>query len=61
MEKLLRDLILETIRQIGPRTWAVYPKKGGKRLGTHDSEASAKRQIAAIEISKSKRSRKKKG
>jgi hypothetical protein len=52
---LLRALIQETIRQIGPATWAVYPKKGGKRLGTHSSEASAKRQLAAIEISKSRR------
>jgi hypothetical protein len=56
---LLRALIQETIRKIGPRTWAVYPKKGGRRLGTHSSEASARRQLAAIEISKSKRSQKK--
>jgi len=54
MQALLRMLIRETIRHIGKK-WVVYPKKGGKRLGTHDSEASAKRQLAAIEISKSKR------
>ena len=52
--KLIRLLIRETIRRVGGK-WAVYPKKGGKRLGTHDSEAAAKRQLAAIEISKSKR------
>jgi hypothetical protein len=52
--KIIRALIQETIRHIGKK-WIVYPKKGGKRLGTHNSEASAKRQLAAIEISKSKR------
>lgn len=51
---ILRLLIQETIRKLGSK-WIVYPKKGGKRLGTHDSEASAKRQLAAIEISKNKR------
>lgn len=51
---ILRLLIQETIRKLGSK-WAVYPKKGGKRLGTHDSEASAKRQLAAIEIAKNKR------
>lgn len=51
---VLRLLIQETIRKIGNK-WVVYPKKGGKRLGTHDTEASAKRQLAAIEISKSKK------
>jgi hypothetical protein len=50
--EILRLLIQETIRKIGNK-WAVYPKKGGKRLGTHDTEAAAKRQLAAIEISKS--------
>jgi len=54
MQTLLRRLIRETIRHIGKK-WVVYPKKGGKRLGTHDSKASAKRQLAAIEISKNKR------
>lgn len=34
--------------------WAVYPKKGGKRLGTHKTKAKAKKQLAAIEISKAK-------
>lgn len=50
----IRKFIQETIRQVNGK-WVVYPKKGGKRLGTHDSEAAAKRQLAAIEISKSKR------
>jgi hypothetical protein len=51
---ILRLLIRETIKKIGKK-WVVYPKKGGKRLGTHDTEKSAKKQLAAIEISKSKR------
>jgi len=52
---VLRLLIRETIRKLGDK-WIVYPKKGGKRLGTHDSKAAAKKQLAAIEISKSKKS-----
>jgi hypothetical protein len=51
---LIRQLIQETIKRMGDE-WAVYPKKGGKRLGTHKSKASALRQLRAIEISKSKR------
>lgn len=52
-ENLIRQLIQETIKRMGDE-WAVYPKKGGKRLGTHKSKASALRQLRAIEISKSK-------
>jgi len=51
---ILRLLIRETIRKVGDK-WAVYPKKGGKRLGTHDTESAAKRQLAAIELSKARR------
>lgn len=54
MIELLRQLIRETIRKVGDK-WVVYPKKGGRRLGTHDTEAAARRQLAAIEISKARR------
>lgn len=53
MIELLRQLIRETIRKVGDK-WVVYPKKGGRRLGTHDTESSARRQLAAIEISKAR-------
>jgi hypothetical protein len=35
--------------------WAVYPKRGGDRLGTHPTKDAALKQLAAIEISKQKR------
>jgi len=42
----------ETIRKVGKNKWAVYPKKGGKRLGTHDSKQNAENQLKAIEANK---------
>ena len=57
IRKIIRLVLQETIRRLPNGKWAVYPKKGGKRLGTHDSAASAKRQLAAIEISKKMRSK----
>ena len=35
--------------------FVVYPEKGGKRLGTHDTRKEAEKQLAAIEISKQKK------
>ena len=49
---VLRLLIRETIKKVGDE-WVVYPKKGGKRLGTHGSKDKALRQLRAIELSKS--------
>ena len=44
-------LLDETIKKVGGKH-VVYPKSGGKRLGTHDSKKKAQKQMAAIEISK---------
>jgi len=54
LRKFIREFLNERIVHLPNGKWAVYPKKGGKRLGTHDTEAAAKRQLTAIEISKSK-------
>ena len=43
--------MIETIRKIGDE-YVVYPKSGGRRLGTHSSRSAAKKQLAAIEINK---------
>lgn len=47
------ESLSETIKKVDGK-YVVYPKKGGKRLGTHDTLQAAKKQLAAIEISKSK-------
>jgi len=44
-------LNIETIKKVGD-DWVVYPKKGGKRLGTHDTKKAAIKQLQAIEINK---------
>lgn len=51
LENLVMEVIEETIRKQGGK-YVVYPKHGGKRLGTHDSRKAALRQLAAIEASK---------
>lgn len=44
----------ETIKKVDGKH-VVYPKKGGKRLGTHPTREKAEKQLAAIEISKNKK------
>ena len=57
---ILKDKsIAEIIKKIDGK-YVVYPKSGGKRLGTHDTEEGAKKQLAAIEISKQQNEEKKK-
>ena len=46
-------LHIERIKKEGGE-FVVYPKKGGKRLGTHSTKKKALKQLAAIEISKAK-------
>jgi len=55
--KLKNAGIDEVIRKVG-NEFAVYPKSGGKRLGTHPTKKKAQKQLVAIEISKSKRAKK---
>lgn len=43
--------IKETIKKVDSK-YVVYPKRGGKRLGTHSTKKQAQKQLAAIEISK---------
>jgi len=47
----LREIVREVIRKVGDE-YAVYPKKGGKRLGTHKTRKGAEDQMTAIHISK---------
>ena len=47
----LKQAMQESIRKI-EGGYAVYPSKGGKRLGTHRTRKSALKQLAAIEIAK---------
>ena len=54
IKEIIEQEIEETIKKIDDE-YVVYPKKGGKRLGTHKTEKAAKKQLAAIEISKAKR------
>ena len=52
--KLFEDFNLnERIEKVDGE-YVVYPKKGGKRLGTHKTKKGALKQLAAIEISKAK-------
>lgn len=48
----LKYLIHEVIKKVG-NEYVLYPKKGGKRLGTHKTRKAAQKQDAAIQISKS--------
>lgn len=57
LRQLIRDILQERIVALPDGKWAVYPKKGGKRLGTHATKTDAIRQLAAIEISKKRHSK----
>ena len=51
IEDLTRKIVDETIKKVD-NEYVVYPKKGGKRLGTHKTKKAANKQLAAIEINK---------
>lgn len=57
IRSIVRSVLLERLVHLPSGKWAVYPKKGGKRLGMHNTKAGALRQLAAIEISKNSRRR----
>jgi len=50
--KRFEEFFCEKIVKVDDNEYAVYPKRGGKRLGTHDTKKDAVKQLAAIEISK---------
>jgi|TARA_R110000851_G_scaffold15730_7_gene51902 hypothetical protein len=50
-KQIFNALKKETIKKVNGK-YVLYPKKGGKRLGTHDSKDDANDQEAAIQISK---------
>jgi hypothetical protein len=50
----LRSVMSEKIQRVDGG-WAVYPSKGGNRLGTHPTKKAALKQLAVIEISKHKK------
>jgi hypothetical protein len=54
MKMQLKALVPERIEKVDDK-WVVYPSKGGKRLGTHDTKKAALKQLAAIEINKGNR------
>ncbi len=54
VESIIGPLYLKRYKKLGDK-YAVYPKSGGKRLGTHSSKKAAQDQLAAIEISKQKK------
>ena len=51
IRKIIKQEIIEVIKKVGDE-YAVYPKKGGKRLGTHKTKEKAIAQLKAIEASK---------
>ena len=50
----IKKSVNEVIKQVGDK-FVVYPEGGGERLGTHDTEDEAEKQLAAIEINKAKK------
>ncbi len=51
LTEIIREVLAEEIRKINGK-YVVYPKGGGKRLGTHDTRAEAEKQLTAIHLNK---------
>ena len=49
IREIIREIIKETIRKVDGKH-VVYPKRGGKRLGTHSTKAAAEKQLQTIHI-----------
>jgi hypothetical protein len=54
LSELINEVLSETIRKVDGE-YVVYPKKGGKRLGTHPSKEKALAQLRAIEANRTKK------
>ena len=51
LTEIIREVLAEEIRKINGK-YGVYPKKGGHRLGTHDTKSAAEKQLTAIHLNK---------
>lgn len=52
LSQIVSEVLSETIRKVDGK-FVVYPKKGGKRLGTHPTKEKALAQLRAIEANRS--------
>lgn len=51
LRAFVKKLLQERIRKVDGK-YIVYPKKGGKRLGTHSTKKAAEKQLTAIHLNK---------
>jgi len=51
LNQIVRQVLNETIRKVDGK-YAVYPQRGGKRLGTHSTKKAAEKQPTAIHLNK---------
>lgn len=51
LAEIIAEVLAETIKKVDGK-YVVYPKHGGKRLGTHITKAAAEKQLTAIHLNK---------
>ena len=51
INRIIQEVLRETVRKVDGK-YVVYPKKGGKRLGTHNTLKQAQDQLTAIHLNK---------